>query len=76
MPPSDFFGSLGNTNFLRTHGTPPRSSLNLADDTKVPGRRIRVALIPIGLDSQKVGATVGEHGSPDKRRQLRGRGTD
>jgi hypothetical protein len=37
MPPSNFFSSLGNTNFLRTHGTSPRSSLNLADDTKVPG---------------------------------------
>ena len=36
MPPRNFFGSLGNTNFLRTHGTSPRSSLNLAEDPKVP----------------------------------------
>ena len=51
MPPSNSFGSLGNTNFLRTHGTPPRSSLNLADDTKVPSGAI---------GSQKVGATAGK----------------
>ena len=37
MPPSNFFSSLGNTNLLRTHGTSPRSFLNFADDTKVPG---------------------------------------
>ena len=35
-PPSNSFGSFGNTDFLRKHGTSPRSSLNLADDTKVP----------------------------------------
>jgi hypothetical protein len=27
---------LGDTNFLSTHGTSPRSSLNLAEATKVP----------------------------------------
>jgi hypothetical protein len=31
MPPRSFFGSLG------SHGTSPRSFLNFADDTKVPG---------------------------------------
>ena len=51
MPPSNFFGSLGNTNFLRTHGTSPRSSLNLAEDPKVPSS---------ANSSQKVGATAGK----------------
>jgi hypothetical protein len=37
VPPINFFGSLVNTNSLmRTHGTSPRSSLNLVEDTKVP----------------------------------------
>jgi hypothetical protein len=44
MPPSNFFGSLGNTNLLRTHGTSPRSLLNFADDAKVPGHRIHKKL--------------------------------
>jgi hypothetical protein len=60
MPPSNFFGSLGNTNLLRTHGTSPRSLLNFADDAKVPGHRIH----------KKWGLPWG----PDKRRQLRGKG--
>jgi hypothetical protein len=41
MPPSNFFGSLGNTNLLSRHGTSPRSFLNFADDTKVPGGDVR-----------------------------------
>jgi hypothetical protein len=36
VPPINFFGLLGDTNFLSTHGTSPRSSLNLAEATKVP----------------------------------------
>jgi hypothetical protein len=48
MPPRNFFGSLGNTNFLRTHGTSLRSSLNLADDTRFPAERIRLAFSLIG----------------------------
>ena len=37
VPPINFFGSLVNTNSLmRTHGTSPRSSLNLVEYTKVP----------------------------------------
>ena len=62
MPPRNFFGSLGNTNFLRTHGTSPRSSLNLADDTKVP----------VGATPTKSGGHRRGNGSPNKRRQLRG----
>jgi len=37
MPPINFFGSFGNTDFLSRHGTSPRSSLNLAEDTRFPG---------------------------------------
>ena len=37
MPPSNFFGSLDNSNLLSRHGTSPRSFLNFADDPKVPG---------------------------------------
>ena len=66
MPPSNFFTSLGNTNLRRTHGTSPRSSLNLDNNAKVPGQR----------RPQKVGATVGETAAPDKRRQLRGKKGD
>ena len=54
MPPRNFFGSLGNTNFLRTHGTSPRSSLNLADDTKVP----------VGETLTKSGGHRGETAAP------------
>ena len=78
MPPSNFFGSLGNTNFLRTHGTSPRSSLNLADETRFPGgpsawpTSVETAA---PLSAEKVGATIGHDGSPlCACRQLRGKG--
>ena len=65
MPPINFFGSFGNTDFPSRHGTSPRSSLNLAEDTRVPGRCIRLAHSLIGLSSQNWGPPCG-HGSPNK----------
>ena len=40
MPPINFFGSLGNTNLFRRHGTSPRLLLKFADEIKVPGARL------------------------------------
>ena len=37
MPPTNFFGSLGNTNLFRRHGHISGLFLNFADDTNVPG---------------------------------------
>ncbi|MGB8094190.1 MAG: hypothetical protein WCF62_26325, partial [Pseudolabrys sp.] len=58
VPPINFFGLLGDTNFLSTHGTSPRSFLNLAEATKVPGHP-GPSLIGLGW------ATVGK-GQPQK----------
>jgi hypothetical protein len=75
MPPRNFFGSLGNTNLLRTHGTSPRSFLNFADDAKVPGG-VSAGPFSYRIKIKKVGATVGTTAAPDKRRQLRGKRGD
>ena len=65
MPPSNSFGSFGNTDFLRTHGTSPRSSLNLADDTKVP----------VGATLTKSGGHRGETAAPISAASFGDRGT-
>ena len=55
MPPINFFGSFGNTDFLSRHGIISAFVSQLGGRHKVPGQCIRLALIPYWTKFTKSG---------------------